>query len=155
MYHKDEKKKNNHKIITILLVVFLLLQLYLFFSIFVSGPKYHYDHQIKQEMQVIYDQNKNLKPNLKRHVFQYITYIGEDDHNYYWYNQSGEFMMTKEKSSYPFSQLQHKLKQYEIKQYEIELGYGYHNAVIVITNDDVELLLDYDTLEEIYYLKKG
>lgn len=123
-------------------------------SLFISGPKYHYEHKIKEEEKVIKaNYGKDLK--LSRHVFQYITYIADGDDEFLWFNQKGSLITKRAKNTLQYDQVKQILKQYGINEEMIALGYGYDNPVYVISNHDVELLLDYDTLKEVYYLKKG
>lgn len=153
MYHKDEKKKDN-KIITIILVMILFIIVFIAQSLFISGPKYFYENKIKEEMTLIKSKyNQDLK--LSRHVFQYITYIGENNDEYLWFNQEGSLLTKRAKNTIQYEQVKQILKQYGINEEMITLGYGYDNPVYVVSNDQVELLLDYDTLKEVYYLKKG
>ncbi len=140
MYHKDEKKKTN-KILTVLLLFVLLLVVFINISIFVSGPKYHYDDKINQEMNVIYQKYDKLDSPLTRHVFQYITYSTKMEQTYCWFNQKGEMIAQRDINTYQINQVEAKIQQYKMDQYTITLGYGYDGPVYVITNDEVDLLL--------------
>mgnify|MGYP006939921985 CR=1 FL=1 len=46
-------------------------------------------------------------------------------------------------------------KKYNAEDITITLGYGYDNPVYVIECSVGRILLDYDTLHEVYYLKEG
>lgn len=46
-------------------------------------------------------------------------------------------------------------KRYGAKDVQVALGYGYDNPVYVVNCSVGQILLDYDNLHEVYYLKKG
>ena len=46
-------------------------------------------------------------------------------------------------------------KRYGAKEIQVALGYGYDNPVYVVDCSAGEILLDYDSLKEVYFLKKG
>ena len=94
--------------------------------------------------------------NLHRDAFYYITYIGEDRENYVWFNEKGQAIISKEKSSLQMNQVKDIAAQdYNMEDAEITLGYGYDNPVYVITDGVTEIRLDYDDLHEVYYLLEG
>ena len=46
-------------------------------------------------------------------------------------------------------------KRYGAKDIQVALGYGYDNPVYAVECSAGQILLDYDSLKEVYFLKKG
>ncbi len=142
-------------IISFCLIFVLFLIIYINIGLYISGPTRKYERKIQTQMEVISKKYKNVK-NIHRDVFHYIMYIGEGNQCYYWFNEKGKVVDKKEKSTYNKSKVSKIIKDnYNVEQFEIKLGYGYHNPAYRIECEKGTILLDYDTLEEIYYLKKG
>lgn len=137
------------------LCVVLLIVLLCEFSIFFSGPSRKYEEEIHDQMISIQETYREIE-NLQRDAFYYITYIGEDSENYVWFNEEGQAIISKDKSSLQMNQVKKIVEQdYNIEDAQITLGYGYDNPVYVITSKYSEIRLDYDDLHEVYYLKEG
>ncbi|MEJ8735885.1 hypothetical protein WKT02_00340 [Erysipelotrichaceae bacterium HCN-30851] len=137
------------------LCVVLLIVLLAEFSIFSSGPSRKYEEEVRNQMTAIQETYREIE-NLHRDAFYYITYIGEDSENYVWFNEKGQAIISKEKSSLQMNQVKDIAAQdYNMEDAEITLGYGYDNPVYVITDGVTEIRLDYDDLHEVYYLLEG
>ena len=133
----------------------LLIVLLAEFSIFSSGPSRKYEEEVRNQMTAIQETYREIE-NLHRDAFYYITYIGEDSENYVWFNEEGQAIISKEKSSLQMNQVKEIAAQdYNMEDAEITLGYGYDNPVYVITKGETEIRLDYDDLHEVYYLLEG
>lgn len=149
--------KNNGKSIALSvgLCVVLLIVLLAEFSIFSSGPSRKVEEEVRNQMTAIQETYREIE-NLHRDAFYYITYIGEDSENYVWFNEKGQAIISKEKSSLQMNQVKDIAAQdYNMEDAEITLGYGYDNPVYVITDGVTEIRLDYDDLHEVYYLLEG
>ena len=137
------------------LCVVLLIVLLAEFSIFSSGPSRKFEEEVRNQMTAIQETCREIE-NLHRDAFYYITYIGEDSENYVWFNEKGQAIISKEKSSLQMNQVKDIAAQdYNMEDAEITLGYGYDNPVYVITDGVTEIRLDYDELHEVYYLLEG
>lgn len=137
------------------LCIVLLIVLLAEFSIFSSGPSRKYEEEVRNQMTAIQETYREIE-NLHRDAFYYITYIGEDSENYVWFNEEGQAIISKEKSSLQMNQVKEIAAQdYNMEDAEITLGYGYDNPVYVITKGETEIRLDYDDLHEVYYLLEG
>lgn len=137
------------------LCIVLLIVLLAEFSIFSSGPSRKYEEEVRNQMTAIQETYREIE-NLHRDAFYYITYIGEDSENYVWFNEEGQAIISKEKSSLQMNQVKEIAAQdYNMEDAEITLGYGYDNPVYVITKGETEVRLDYDDLHEVYYLLEG
>ncbi len=137
------------------LCVVLLIVLLAEFSIFSSGPSRKFEEEVRNQMTAIQETYREIE-NLHRDAFYYITYIGEDSENYVWFNEKGQAIISKEKSSLQMNQVKDIAAQdYNMEDAEITLGYGYDNPVYVITDGVTEIRLDYDELHEVYYLLEG
>lgn len=141
--------------VTISLLVVALIVALVEISIFISGPSRKYEADIKKQEQVIQTKYKDIK-NLERNAFYYITYVGEDNDNYVWFNEKGVAIQNREKTTLKTEEVKTKIaNDYQGKDITITLGYGYNNPVYVAKSDKGMVLLDYDTLEEVYFLKDG
>lgn len=124
-------------------------------SIFISGPSRKYEEEINDQMAAIKGTYKEIDK-LYRDAFYYITYIGEDADNYVWFNEEGKAIVSREKDTLRMDQVKQEVEaQYHGEDITIRLGYGYDNPVYVVECSVGRILLDYDTLHEVYYLKEG
>lgn len=138
-----------------LLLIVLCCVVFIEISIFISGPSQRYADTIKKQEQVIKSNYSEIKQ-LRRDAFYYITYVGEDATAYVWFNEKGEAIQKREKATLKIEEVKAKIeKDYQGKDIRLELGYGYKNPVYVVQCNQGMILLDYDTLSEIYYLKDG
>lgn len=141
--------------VTIVLLLLLLIVVFSEIAIYISGPSRKYEDSVAKQEQKIKDAYGSVKE-LHRHVFQYTVYVGEDEQLYIWFNEEGNVVTTKEKSSARFSEAKRIAQSvYGLQDAEISLGYGYKNPVYVLVSDEREILLDYDSMEELYDLRKG
>ena len=71
-------------------------------------------------------------------------------------NASLEDIVTRKLKTKDFEKVERTVEErYHAKHIEVSLGYGYDNPVYVVECDKGLILLDYDTLKEVYYLKDG
>ena len=141
--------------ITLGLVVIACIVFYLNIAIFISGPVHKYNDKIDHQIAHIKKAYTDIS-DITRHVFHYVVYIGEDKENYVWFNEKGKSIDVRTKDTYDIRKVKQIIKEdYHGRDLKITLGYGYKNPVYVVNFDQGEVLLDYDTFEEIYFLKKG
>lgn len=160
MEHSKHKIRIINSLKLFLLLLIFLFFVYCFIAIFITGPKYHYDIKINQQIQNIKKSNPNVSK-INRHVFQYIIYIGEDEHCFYWYNEKGEQITKINKTEFNVQQLQEKINLIahnlgiQLEEIDVKLGYGYKNPVYIIETQNFEMYLDYKDYRLIYFRKKG
>lgn len=139
---------------TCFLLLVLLIVLLVEVSLFISGPNRKYEKKIADQIAVIEAKNSDLE-GIERHVFQYITYSGKGKGSYFWYNEEGNVIVERKLNTYKANEVEAKVKKnYQVNDIKITLGYGYDNPVYVVKTDVGEILFDYDTLEEVFYLKQ-
>lgn len=141
--------------ISAVLIIILIIVLLVESSIFISGPSRKYEEEVSEEMAAIRDTYKEIK-NLRRDAFYYITYVGEDADSYVWFNNKGKAIVSRKKDTNQTDKVKQEVeKRYGAKDIQVALGYGYDNPVYVVQCSKGQILLDYDSLKEVYYLKKG
>ena len=141
--------------ITAGLLVVAMLVLLIEVSMFISGPSRKYESDIAKQESAIRTTYRDIK-DLNRHAFYYITYVGEDQENIVWFNEKGEAIQNRKKDTRRDEEVVALVqKKYRASDVKLSLGYGYNNPVYVISCNAGDILLDYDTLEEVYYLKAG
>ena len=130
--------------VSIGLLAVLLIVLLVESSIFISGPSRKYEEKIDEQMSAIRDTYKEIK-NLRRDAFNYV-----------WFNDKGKAIVSRKKDTEQTDKVKQEVqKRYGAKEIQVALGYGYDNPVYVVDCSAGEILLDYDSLKEVYYLKKG
>lgn len=141
--------------ITIALIVVALLVIYTEIAIFISGPARKYEDKVETQIAGIKESYAQIQ-DVQRHVFHYVVYVGEDLDTYVWFNEKGKAIASRKKNTYDEAKVKALVvKNYQGENIKITLGYGYQNPVYVVKCNKGEVLLDYDTLKEIYYLKEG
>lgn len=152
-------KKWNWK--SIILVVFLLLVLivviYSLIGISVTGPYYLGQKDRNEVISKIEKSEKDVK-SITRHSFEFITYTCETDDEYIIYNENGEKILTRDKKDLQLEEVEKIInKDYPaLANQKIQLSYGYENAVYLIEDDNYTMLmLDFDELKEVFYMKEG
>lgn len=141
--------------ITGVLLIVLCLVVLIEISLFISGPARKYEHDVEKQMQTIQTKYQDIQQ-LQRHVFYYTTYVGQDDKTVVWFNELGKVIVSRKKSTLDLAAAKQKAEEvYGIVNASVTLGYGYDNPVYVIVGKEGSVLLDYDTLKEVYFLKEG
>lgn len=149
--------KGSLKSITMTCCLLLLLVgiLYIEVAAYISGPLRSYDLKIEKQK----DKIKEIYPeisNIYRHVFQYTVYSGSVKQSIVWFNENGEVVTTRNKEDVSMEAVSKKaIDDYHLNDFEINIGYGYDNPVYVIVSKECEVLLDFDSLELVYDLRKG
>lgn len=155
MFEKQNKTDQKQRItLTTLLVIILLMVIIIFQAIFISGPYYYYQDSINKQQEIILKQHPGLT-NFKRHVFKYVTYVAQSDSAYCWFNEEGELLTYRYKDTTQFQKVSALAKQYGSGDVSVSLGYGYYGPAYILENDYFEVIIDYDTLEEVHYFRKG
>ena len=126
--------------VSIGLLAVLLIVLLVESSIFISGPSRKYEEKIDEQMSAIRDTYK----------------VGEDADNYVWFNDKGKAIVSRKKDTDQTDKVKQEVqKRYGAKDIQVALGYGYDNPVYAVECSAGQILLDYDSLKEVYFLKKG
>lgn len=135
--------------ISMALFLLLLLVIAVLWSLSVSGPARAYEQKIARQVQTI-EQTHTAVENIERHVFRYITYTGEDAGSYYWFNEEGQVITTREKTTLQEETVRAAVRAMGYDVVSITLGYGYENPAYIVDCGDRVVLLDYDSHEVIY-----
>lgn len=135
---------------TLGLLLLLAVVVFVEQSLFISGPSLRYDDKITTQQEVIVQKYPQITQ-LHRHVFAYVIYSGQDDENYYWFNENGELLTQRKLTQI---HLDSALEKANLQDGTIAIGYGYKNPVYVIENEEIELYLDLDTMDQVFYRKK-
>ena len=142
-------------LITTCIILFGLIIFYMNVALFISGPSVKYEDKLEKEQQAITKNYKDITL-INRHVFQYVVLVGEDKDQFVWFNENSKAIDHRKKATYKERTVEDIVRtQYHAMDIEVTLGYGYKNPCYVVTCDQGLILLDYDSLKEIYYLKKG
>lgn len=149
------KLHGKNLLITIGLLLVLCLVLLVEICLFISGPNLRYASKIDEQKEVITSKVEGIT-NIQRHVFSYVVYSGEDTDEIYWFNENGELMTKRSKSEVSFENALAKAgESYTLSEPKITYGFGYKNPVYVIEDASAEIYLDIDSMEEVFYRKKG
>ena len=144
-----KQKINGRSIcLTVFLALLLLIVIASLWALFVSGPARAYEVRLAQEEAAITSQHDAVG-NLHRHVFRYVTYSGEDNQNYYWFNTEGQVITTRAKGTRDDDAARAAAEQLGLSAESVTLGYGYENPVYVLESGNTTPLLDSDTLEQV------
>ena len=136
----------------------LLLTCFIFYlgvAVFISGPKFKYEADILEQEKMIQKEFKDIKT-LHRHIFQYTTYVGKEENRWIWFNEKGVAITSREDDTVRFDEAKRSVEdKYNTRVNDVQLGYGYNNPVYVVYCELGEVLLDYETLEEVYIIRTG
>lgn len=120
-------------------------------SVFIAGPNQKYEKDIAAIQTKIAQDYKNIDA-LKRHAFHYVTYSGQGANYDYWFDQDGKLLMKRSiKKDRREEALQKAVDKYQIDNAKVSLGYGYKNAVYIITGNNKTVYYDFDSLKQVYY----
>lgn len=123
-------------------------------SIFISGPKYVNEANQEKIITKIEDQIKENSL-IHRHVFRYVIYVVKQENRYLFFNENAEAIASRPIDQEAFSKAVKKMQEeYDLLDCNVQIGYGIDGPVYTAENEQALVLLDYDTLKEIYYLKK-
>ena len=136
----------------------LLLTCFIFYlgvAVFISGPKFKYEADILEQEKMIQKEFKDIKT-LHRRIFQYTTYVGKEENRWIWFNEKGVAITSREDDTVRFDEAKRSVEdKYNTRVNDVQLGYGYNNPVYVVYCELGEVLLDYETLEEVYIIRTG
>ena len=123
-----------------------------FIGLNVTGPVRYEQASNEQVITEIKREYPRLS-DFTRHSYRYVTYASKDDNTSYFFNDEGELIVSKAYSNELAEQAYKIAQKYGFERTDMQLGYGYNNPVFVFENGDKMLLLDYDTLEEVSYIR--
>lgn len=124
----------------------------MFLGINITGPFYYNqasNQKIIRQIQVQYPQLKDFD----RHSYRYVTYSSINENESYFFDASGKWIVTKPYSEEIVMNVLEIAEDYGFEKENMQLGYGYDNPVFVFEDGNRMLLLDYDTYEEIAYVR--
>lgn len=152
---KNKKRNIKSIILTVFLLFSLAVVIYTCIGIFISGPAIKYEEEQESIHQKIASKKKGVT-HIYKHSFQFVTYIAETNKQYLVYDKNAKQIATRTKIDAKFEEA----KQAAIKKdaifidIEATIGYGYEEVVYTFENGNTMLLLDYETLDEIFYMKE-
>lgn len=152
-------KKWNWKsiLLTIFLLFVLIVVIYSFIGVSITGPYYIGQNEQNQVIEKIKKEEKKVI-SITRHQFEYITYTCETKNEYIIYNENGEKILTRSKKELKLDKVKEIIneKYPELATQDIQISYGYENAVYLIEDDNyTKLMLDFDKLKKVFYMKEG
>lgn len=131
------------------LVVFLI---FVNIGLNISGPAHSNEIAIQSVQEKVHRKFSKINT-LNRHSFKYITYSSVVKDKAYFFDKDGELIVEKKYDETQLDKVRQIAATYGIENPEITLGYGYINPVYVIEQDHCFLYLDYDSLENVFYMK--
>lgn len=154
MYYNRYSFKS--KSLTIFLVFSMLVVFFVSVGIFISGP-YFQNFEKEQDVVDIILENYDNEVSITRNAFAYVTYTVEDEDSYIIYNEVGEYVLTRNKQSLQLDNVKQIIKeQYpSLQEAIIQISYGYDTAVYYIEYEYEILVIDYDSLEVLFYMKES
>lgn len=145
--------KIQSKLISLFMILLFLILIVVNYALNISGPAIKAETEFNQMILKIQETYPDCE-DFYRHSFRYVTYSAVDDKNFYLFNHYGELIQTKSLASSKSNEAVVIATRYGLGDAEMHIGYGYENAVYVFEHKGTYLYLDYDTLEEIYYMKE-
>lgn len=142
--------------LTVFLILLLIGILYSFIGIFISGGVIKDREEQNTVVEKIENKNKKVKK-VTRHVFKYITYTGETTSEYIFYDENGKRLAVRSKKETDFDKVKSILneKYPNLADQKIKVGYGKKNPAYIIEKGHELLVLDFETLKEVFYMKEG
>lgn len=124
----------------------------IFIGINITGPALYEKASNDSIIRVIQDSYPRLT-DFKRHSYRYVTYSSIKGNKSYFFDSQGNLIVIKDYSESMVNEAFMNAKNYGFELDDMQLGYGYNNPVYVFEDDERILLLDYDTYEEIAYVR--
>ncbi len=138
-------------VVTSLLLLILAGVLIVEISVFITGPNQKYEKDIAAVKVKIAQDYKNIEA-VERHAFHYVTYSGHSSNYDYWFDQDGKLLMKRSiKKDRREEAMQKAIDTYQLKEAKVTLGYGYKNAVYIVTGKHQTVYYDFDSLKQVYY----
>lgn len=142
-------------LLTICLCFLLIASFITVIALYISGPNIKYETEIQKDTDMILQQGEGKYLNVKRDVFRYVIYIAETENSYDWYDKDGKLIFHKLKDDIHMDEAISKaMEEHQINDLQGTIGYGFENGAYVLENDTYKILLDIDTMQEIYYQRK-
>lgn len=146
------KKFNYKKIILTCFLLFLtVLIFYGFIGVFISGPVFKQAAKEQKLETTIRKQNKACEI-VERYSFKYVTYTCETEDAYVIYDKNGEKIIERTKAELQFDKVYEISSKYpEFDGMEPSITYGYDEMVYLFEKGAVFLVLDFDSLDLLFY----
>lgn len=135
---------------TVTLAALIVLIITVFWSIFISGPaRIHEAQQAKVEAAI-----KKEVPGIKgleENKFEYVTWQGFDDTTLYWFDNTGKVITTRPMETLDYDKVRENAgSDNDMDVESVSLAYGYDGPVYLVKGSGKMLMLDYDTLKQVY-----
>ena len=112
----------------------------------------------EEQLQAAYAKIQKQVPDIKgleQNIFEYVTYSGYTTENVYWFNQKCEEIAVRDLSTLDYAKVRQVAKEeYGIDAETIDLTFGYSAPCYEVRGKNTLLLLNYDTLENVYERKE-
>ncbi len=153
MYQPRNEFKS--KTLSIFLVFSFILLCWVSIGVFISGPYFKHEAKSNKIEDKISENHKKVD-SIYRNAFAFVTYTLETNKAVFVYDEKGELLLSRDKESLQYKEVEEFIQNTypELQNVDIQISYGYDNAVYYIEKDYEILLLDYDTLEEVFYMKE-
>lgn len=139
--------------VTLGLFLVLCLMIAVLWALFISGPVRLEEANNRRVQEVISEQVPDIQ-GLRETKFDYVTWQGYTDSQFYWFDATGSMITTRDLSTLNYDQARAKaLDSYDLDASTVEVAYGYSAPVYRLENNERILMLDYDTLEWVYERK--
>lgn len=151
---KKKKPKYYGPWLSFVLACTLVCLIALLWSLFISGPARLHEEQLQAAYAKIQKQVPDIK-GLEQNIFEYVTYSGYTTENVYWFNQKCEEIAVRDLSTLDYAKVRQVAKEeYGIDAETIDLTFGYSAPCYEVRGKNTLLLLNYDTLENVYERKE-
>ena len=141
---------------TVFLIFLLLFVVYTFIGILISGPVLKKESEEKAVIAKITNENKGIE-NIEKNIFEYVTYTGEDNKRFVIFDEKGNRLAIRYKKDAKFDKVKQMIEnEYPgLKDVDIKVGYGKNQPVYIIEKGYEKLIINFDSLRVVFYMKEG
>ncbi|RRC91101.1 hypothetical protein EII25_07170 [Erysipelotrichaceae bacterium OH741_COT-311] len=153
---KNKKSILLNVILVFILICFIVINLY----IFVSGPDFKVkDEQLKIHHKMAKQLNSQTSTFLNAFVMDEIVYVSiftyDNQSEIVFYTKDFEVLDKRDAKEYAIEHVKQTItNKYGLKEFTMKLGYYQKQPVISISTHEIELLVDFDHLEEVLRYEK-
>lgn len=139
------------KTLDVLLVLILVFMVSSLWALFVRGPVLLHEDLDRKVETAIQNEIPGIQ-GLVRNEFAYITWQGYTDEELWWFDVNGNVLTSRNLSTLDYDLARKRARSlYEMEPDEVTLAFGYSHPVYALSSPSAFLLLDYDTLNTVYY----
>lgn len=151
-------KKYNFKsiLLTIVLILILIGVFYSFVGIFISGGAIKDRNEQEAIVEKIENKTKDVEK-VTKNVFKFVTYTAQTQKEYVFYDENAKKIAVRNRSAAKFDEVSELIrKEYpSLEGVKIKVGYGEKNPAYIIEKEYELLVLDYNNLKKVFYMKEG